>query len=311
MKVPRRRIPSTSALQAFEAAARLCNFSRAAEELHTSQSAISRHISSLEARLDTNLFDRRRKKHLLLTAQGKQFYAAVTAALDNIRNCMDSISGAAAEDQLTIACTHEISHLFLLPRFADLQRALGEHRTIRVMGYEYEAMEKRLDPDIDILFRYDAGRTVAVDRRNVLPEAVVPVVSLSFYQQHRDRLEGGLDAWSGLAFLELSKPNHGWANWSEWFAQEGRPGLSPDYLYFNNYVYLLDAAAAGKGIALGWRGLVDRHIESGVLRGLGGKYTEFERGIYAVLTEYGKGKPLARRCLDCLVRLAGDSGTEA
>jgi LysR family glycine cleavage system transcriptional activator len=266
---------------------------------------------SLESRLETSLFDRRRNRRLSLTAQGKQFYAAVTAGLDNIRNCMDSISGSAAEDQLTIACTHEISHLFLLPRFDALQRALGERRTIRVMSYEYETMERKLDPDIDILFRYDAGRTALTDRSPVLPEAVVPVVSPSFYRRHRGRLESGPAAWSGLAFLELSKPNHGWATWSEWFARQGRPGQSPDYLYFNNYVYLLEAAAAGKGIALGWRGLVDRHLDSGVLRGLGGEYTEFDRGIYAVLTDYGKGKPLARRCLDCLVRLAGDPVTGA
>lgn len=298
-------------MQAFEAAARHCNFSRAAEELYTSQSAISRHISALESSLNTSLFDRRRKKHLFLTAQGKQFHEAVVAGLDNIRNCMDSISGTAAEDQLTIACTHEISHLFLLPRFDALQRAIGEHRTIRVIAYEYEAMERRLDPDIDILFRYDAGREAETDRALILPEAIVPVVSPAFHRRHRERLDDGLDAWSGLAFLELSKPNHGWATWSEWFARQGRPGLSPDYLYFNNYVYLLDAAAAGKGIALGWRGLIERHIESGVLRGLGRKYTDFDRGIHAVLTGYGKTNPLARRCLDCLARLAGEGGSEA
>ena len=135
------RVPSSSALQAFEAAARHCNFSRAAEELHTSQSAISRHVSSLESRLDTVLFNRQRRKQLALTAQGKQFYHAVVAGLDTIRNCMDSIAGTPLEDQLTIACTHEISHLFLLPRFDALQRALGARRTIRVMTYEYEAME--------------------------------------------------------------------------------------------------------------------------------------------------------------------------
>ncbi|MGD8421988.1 MAG: LysR family transcriptional regulator, partial [Gammaproteobacteria bacterium] len=86
MSARRHRIPSTSALQAFEAAARHCNFSRAAEELYTSQSAISRHISALESSLNTSLFDRRRKKHLFLTAQGKQFHEAVVAGLDNIRN---------------------------------------------------------------------------------------------------------------------------------------------------------------------------------------------------------------------------------
>ena len=302
MNRKRYRMPSTSALQAFEAAARHCNFSRAAEELHTSQSAISRHISTLESRLDTSLFDRQSKRQLFLTAPGKQFYRAVVAGLDNIQNCIDSISGTALGEQLTIACTHEISHLFLLPRFDDLQQALGARMTLRVMTYEYEAMERRLDPDIDILLCYGSDREA--ERVSVVREAVLPVVSPAFYRQHRACLRREPSAWSDLPFLELSKPNHGWADWKQWLARQQVFDSSRDYRYFNNYVYLLDAAAAGKGIALGWRGLIERHLESGVLRGLGEVYTEFDRGIDAVLTEFGRRKPLARRCLDCLAGLA-------
>ncbi len=294
-------------MQAFEAAARHCNFSRAAEELHTSQSAISRHVSSLESQLGSVLFNRQRKKKLLLTARGNQFYHAVVAGLDTIRNCMDSIAGTPVDDQLTIACTHEISHLFLLPRFDALQRALGARRTIRVMTYEYEAMERRPDPDIDIQLRYDVERAVAAEAALIVREAVVPVVAPAFYRQHRDCLERGVEDWRGLSFLELSRPNYGWATWNEWFARQGVPGFKPGFLYFNNYVYLLDAAAAGKGVALGWRGLIERHFEAGVLRGLNIPFTGFERGIHAVLTESGRRRPLAREGLDCLLRLAGDA----
>jgi len=311
MNNKRQRVPSASALQAFEAAARHCNFSRAAEELHTSQSAISRHVSSLESQLDTVLFNRQRKKQLLLTAQGNQFYHAVVAGLDTIRNCMDSIAGTLVEDQLTIACTHEISHLFLLPRFDALQRALGARRRIRVMTYEYEAMERRLDPDIDILLRYDVERVAAAEAALIVREAVVPVVAPAFFEQHRDSLERGAEDWRGLSFLELSRPNYGWATWSEWFARQGVSGYKPNFVYFNNYVYLLDAAAAGKGVALGWRGLIERHFEAGVLQALEIPYTGFERGIHALLTETGKRRPLAGEGLDSLLRLAGDTGNAA
>ena len=77
----------------------------------------------------------------------------------------------------------------------------------------------------------------------------------------------------------------------------------PGYQHFNNYIYLLEAAAAGKGVALGWRGLIDRYIESGVLVEVGPEYLESERAIYAVLTGHGREKPLARRCLECLAQL--------
>ena len=51
-------------------------------------------------------------------------------------------------------------------------------------------------------------------------------------------------------------------------------------------------------------GLIDRYIESGVLLEVGPDYAESERAIYAVLTEHGREKPLARHCLDCLARLS-------
>jgi len=54
------RIPAVSTLIAFECAGRLGNFSRAAEELQTSQSAVSRHIARLERQLSTRVFDRSR-----------------------------------------------------------------------------------------------------------------------------------------------------------------------------------------------------------------------------------------------------------
>ena len=95
MSQKRYRIPSSSALQAFEAAARHCNFSRAAEELHTSQSAISRHISSLEDSFNTLLFDRYQKRKLVLNQSGELLYRAVVSGLDNIQAAIDSISSSA------------------------------------------------------------------------------------------------------------------------------------------------------------------------------------------------------------------------
>jgi len=302
MKNRRYRIPSTSSLQAFEAGARYCNFSRAAAELHTSQSAVSRHISALEERLNTGLFDRRNRKNLILTHQGEQLYRAVVSGLDNIQAAIDRIAGTSVEDQLTIACTHENSHLYLLPRFDDLQQAMGADKTIRVMTYEYDAMERALDPRIDIVIQHDVRHVDPADRVPIVREAVRPVAAPAFCSMHAKTLGQDPECWKNLDFLELSKHNYGWATWDDWFE---RYGISwrPAFQYFNNYVYLLEAAAAGKGLALGWRGLVDRHLQSGVLANIGLDYIEFDRAIHAILTGQGSGKPLARRCLEYLEEL--------
>ena len=300
MSKKRYRIPSSSALQAFEAAARHCNFSRAAEELHTSQSAISRHIANLEERFDTLLFDRYRKRRLRLSRQGEILYRAVVSGLDNIQAAIDSISASRPGDQLTLACTHEISHLYLLPRFEALQQALGSDKTIRVMTYEYDTMKTSLDPRIDIVIQYDIDGVDPADRRRLAAEEVRPVAAPAFIETHRGLLAGDPDGWRELPFLELSKHNYGWATWQDWLAASGQHGWQPDYRYFGNYVYLLEAAAAGKGLALEWRGLIDRHLQNGVLLPVIEDYIGFDRGIYAILTARGRGHPLAQQCLKCL-----------
>ncbi|NOD89856.1 LysR family transcriptional regulator [Ruegeria sp. HKCCD4318-2] len=71
-----RRVPSMSPLIAFEAVARLGSVTLAAEELNTSQSAISRHIRNLEERFSLELFQRD-GRGIALTAAGKSYHAAV------------------------------------------------------------------------------------------------------------------------------------------------------------------------------------------------------------------------------------------
>src|SRR4051794_18544124 len=79
----RRHIPSLSALQAFESAGRLSSFTRAARELKVSQSAISRHIRSLEEELGITLFQRVDQR-VALTPAGASYIRAIRACLDEI-----------------------------------------------------------------------------------------------------------------------------------------------------------------------------------------------------------------------------------
>ncbi|MCP4335133.1 MAG: LysR family transcriptional regulator [Gammaproteobacteria bacterium] len=300
MSIKRYRIPSSSALQAFESAARHCNFSRAAEELHTSQSAISRHISNLENRFNTLLFDRYQKRNLTLSHQGDLLYRAVVSGFGNIQAAIDNISGTSSLDQLTIACTHEISHLYLLPRFDDLQQAIGRDKPIRIMTYEYDTMESSLDSRIDVVIRYDVSRVDPADRVRIVSEAVRPVAAPAFIECHRVLLDDEISAWQALPFLDLSKHNYVWATWKDWFQAKGCADFAPDFTFFSNYVYLLEAAAAGKGLALGWRGLIERHLHNGVLSAVVNDYVTFDRAIYAILTARGRNKPLAQQFLDCI-----------
>ena len=293
----RYRLPSTRALVAFEAAARHCNFSRAAEELGTSQSAISRYVGDLEARLGASLFEREKQK-VRLTSQGAYFHRVVLAGLENLQSAAHVLANWAPDDQITIACTHEISHLVLLPRFTALQHTVGEDCHVRVMTYEYDALDATMDPRIDILLTYDRARGSSQSQVPVLGEAVRPVCSVGFAASHQDRVEDPLFDWSTLPLLRVSKPNKGWATWEEWFEKYGVDCQAPRFVDFDNYVYLLEAAAGGRGLALGWRGFVDRHIETGVLVPFAGDYIEFDRSLLAILTPRGQSRAIAGTCLN-------------
>ncbi len=299
MNKRRYAIPSASALVAFESAARHRNFSRAAEELHTSQSAISRHVAELERRLDAQLFHRQGRR-LDLTEDGSHFYRAVVSGLENIQSAAEAIRGWSGHQHVTIACSHEISHLFLMPRFEELQSALGTNVRIRVMTYEYDVMETGLDPRVDVMLTYRQLGYDEPGQLTVLREGVRPICSPSFFAAHQDILLGDIAGWSELPFLKLTKPNLGWATWEEWLTAVGTPGVAPVFQRFDNYVYLLEAAAAGRGLALGWQGLVERYFNHRTLMPLSDNPVSFDRALVAVPTRRGRTRRTSDRFLEFL-----------
>lgn len=98
-----------SALAAFEAAARYGNFSRAARELGTSQSAISRHIAILEKQLSARLFDRSRTG-VSLTAAGHCFHKAVLVGLGALRAGAAEVAQVSddGQPQAALSCTADV-----------------------------------------------------------------------------------------------------------------------------------------------------------------------------------------------------------
>ena len=290
------RIPSANALIAFESAARHGNFTLAARELRTSQSAVSRQIGKLEAWLSAPLFKRSRAG-AILTDAGERFRDGVAAGLAAIHRGAAEAAELYNPDQLVIACSHEASHFFILPRYDALKRALGEDVLVRILTYHHYSQSLPSEPSADILMTWDAAGAATEDRALVHREAVTPVCSPAYAAAHAQTLAGPVSGWSGLTLLDLLRPNEGWASWEDWFAVAGRPDRAPRRLGFDSYTYVLEAAAAGHGIALGWRYFIERPLEAGALVALGNGFVEFDRAFFGVLTEKGRRKPLARRCL--------------
>ena len=284
-------------LRVFESAARLGNFSAAAEELHTTQSAVSRAVADLERSLGTKLFDRVRRG-VRLTQHGDLYLEAVAAGLGRI-GAAGAVLNAANAAPVVIAASHGVSMLLLMPLRDELYRAVGSADThVHVLTVDYDMLERVGEREVDIVLSYDPGNGPPEDRAIAFRQAVRPVCAPGYAAEHAGVLDRPVREWDGLTILEGDRPSRGWATWDDWFEAVGRPRSPPRRLTYFDYMYLLQDAIAGKGLAIGCRRPTAPYLESGALVGVGDGFVEIDRPQYARLTERGRDRPPARQCLE-------------
>ena len=299
------RLPTTTVLTAFDCAARQGSFAGAAKELGISQPAVSRHIASLETRLGIRLFERSRNG-VRLTEDGQRYHEKIAAGLGLIQTATSEAVQPSTREQVMIACSGPASHYLLMPRRSALQDALGDETRIGTAVFNSYARNLPLDPVPDVVLDWD--RVIGSKERTALfREAVRPVCSPQYAATHEETLRGPVSGWGGLAFLEPGLPNTGWASWEDWFLAAGHPQPRPRFTGFDNYIYSLEAAVSGQGIALGWRRFVDRHLETGALVALGDGYVERDNHFCGILTEQGRLRSIAASYLSELKRLLSAS----
>ena len=286
-------IPSISTLIAFEATARLGGVNRAAGELNTSQSAISRYIRNLESSLKVRLFERR-GRGLVLTEQGADYHAVVQSSLETLHAASDELR--AHRSVLVIGCTQEVSVLLLGPVFARLKRSMPEGFNVRILNCDYDTLRVLIPTGIDIVFGYSVEEK-DTDSARVLDEQIVPVASPAFLERFEQTLSSPPRHWSGVPRLDLVPRRQGWATWSDWFAAHGSDTPPAPVETFENYIQLLEAAANGDGMAIGWNGFVGSYFSSGRLVPLGDGWLMSKLGLNAILTPYGRENPVASDCL--------------
>ncbi len=294
-----RRVPSMSPLIAFEAVARLNSVTLAAKDLNTSQSAVSRHIRNLEDRLVVQLFQRE-GRGITLTEAGQIYYDAVTAALSGLQQAEHRLTRV--NRSLTIACSYSVSHLLIMPHYNRLRSLLGEDVTINVLTSNYEAQSVPDEPNADIVIGYECNRPGNQSRR-ILAEDVIPIASPGYIAQHKDTLNGPVEGWTRLRFLEFPQGRVGWATWEDWFSHHNIRPQNVSLERFTNYVYLLEAASAGAGIALGWRGYFERQHKIGVLETIGDNWYSTSNCLWAWCTQQGQNKRSAQICMQFLAEL--------
>ena len=199
------RLPTTTALTAFDCAARHGSFAGAAKELGTSQPAVSRHIASLERQLRTRLFERSRTG-VSLTETGRRFHDAVATGLGMIQSAAAVTIQPSTPEQVVIACSAPASHYVLMPRYNTLRKEVGDKTQIGIVVFNNYSRNLPLDPVADVVLEWEKV-TRSEDRTVLFGEAVRPVCSPEYATKHTETLKGSVSGWSGLAFLEPGLPN--------------------------------------------------------------------------------------------------------
>ena len=269
-------LPPLDRLEVFEAAARTLSFTRAADELALTQSAVSRSIASLEERLGFALFERRHRA-LLLTERGRTLKRAATEALERLDETIARLRGRDAVRTLTVTASISFASLWLVPRLARFTR---EHPHIDV---RIAASNEIVDLDqagIELAVRYaPAGR--AADGDKLFGEEVFPMCSPALLRDRARPLARPADLAQHVLLHYEDIRGAPWLDWSPWLEAAGIAQLAPaGALHFSHYDQLIQAAISGQGVALGRLPLLREQLRAGSL------VAPFRRGVASPRSYY-------------------------
>ncbi len=251
-----------SGLFAFRVVARHGNFTGAAEALGLTQSAVSQRIKGLEIELGVVLF-KREHRGVALTNEGLRLLSVVEPAMKQMQNSVASLMERKLKPRVRISADFAFSTFWLLPRLSQLRSELDEEVEIQILASQAPPRDDADDCDITI----HVSRTDKLKDGDILllEERVAAVCSPTFLQSNgpiassKDLLDTQL--------LSLSRPPSAeWQTWQGWFESLNiADDRSRNYISFNNYDMVTQAAVAGDGVALGWLGLVDGLVRQGAL----------------------------------------------
>lgn len=247
------KLPSTAALQCFRASARTLSVSRAAAELHLTQSAVSRQIKNLEAYLDVQLFERV-KQRLQLTDSGRHYLHAITPLLDQLEEVTADVKGSI--QRLRIAAEPAFTSRWLIPRLKGFRQRFP-HIEITILTHN-EPLE-HVD-GFDVAFVYGAINRGGFTTEKVLDEELIAVCA--------PELLTGSGQFAGYQGITEYPVLHHCASASStalWFAAAGLDSRAHPGQYFDHFALLVDAAIQGMGVTVVPSFFVKDELKSGTL----------------------------------------------
>jgi LysR family glycine cleavage system transcriptional activator len=270
-----RRLPSLTALRAFEAAARHRSFSRAAAELHVTPAAVSQLVKQLEDTLKVKLF--RRGKTLALSDAAAAAIPFLSDAFDRLEQAVNRLRGGEAAGPLVVSTPPAFAAHWLIPRLDDFHARhpdieLRLLATRRPVDFEVE--------DVDLALRFGSGPFPGLHVEKLMTESLLPVAAPAVaarIKKPRDLLACTLLNDESQA-VDPTRPD-----WETWLASFGLNPKQPLRLrHFSDANLVIQAAIAKLGIALVWQSLVADALRTGSLVRVLGKSLATDKAYHLV-----------------------------
>ncbi len=249
-------------LFAFYLVAHYGKFTSAAGALGLTQSSISQRVRGLETELGIALF-KRKHRGVQLTNDGLRLLNVVEPAMGQMQKAVASLLERKSCPRVRISADFAFSTFWLLPRLSQLRSAMGDAVEIQILASQAPPHDDTDDCDITI---HVCGKNNMQDGDIVLlHERVAAVCSPAFLESNGPIASS--DDLGNTQLLSLSRPPTAeWQTWQGWFYDlDVTDDRSRNYIGFNNYDLLMQAAVAGEGVALGWLGLIDGLLHQGLL----------------------------------------------
>jgi LysR family transcriptional regulator, glycine cleavage system transcriptional activator len=292
-------LPPLDLVQGFEAAARTLSFTKAAEELFITQSAVSRQIRALEDHLGVTLFDRR-PRSLALTDQGRVLYRAAAEFLERLQETTDRLRADRGVPHLTVTTTGGFASLWLIPRLRTFT-ALHPDVDVRISAsYKTVHLERSL---VDVAVRYCKEEEAPEGSIRLFGEELFPICSPMLQQDGPNPLRA-LSDLKHHALLHMEEARD-LMDWDTWLAAHGHAGLRPAAsIRFDSYEQMIQAALSGQGVAMGIGRLVAGLIEAGKLIAPFSKSVTGSRSYFVIRSTSTGGRPHVQAFVEWLLQEA-------
>ncbi|SFB41547.1 LysR family transcriptional regulator, D-serine deaminase activator [Collimonas sp. OK607] len=287
------RLNSTqfSNLYTFLVAARHLSFSRAADELCLTPSAVSHRIGRLESALSIRLFQRLTRQ-VCLTEEGERIFRILQDAVGELSEALQQTSQAEVAGAIALYVRPSVAQCWLVPRLGDFaERYPLVSLDIRV-GNDNADFRTR---NIDLALYYANGDFPGLVSHKLMGEKMAPVCSPEYARRH-----GLLDNPDNLRQCTLLHDSLAWDNaaydaeWTLWATQQGMAALLPERgITFDRSDLCVIAAMNHAGVAIGRQQLVQKRIDQGELILPFGSFTQ--SGHYDYYLVHPPHDPMPRR----------------